>query len=762
MMMSYVGSKSSNVVPPEYFCPVVAPMHDEAWNIEWGSIRPLNDGVGTWHQVQNFRAPFRTAQQQFSFVSNDAEAHYDEDNYELHLTASAELEPGDLPSIGSKDHASGECKRCAFFSKGRCKNGKDCSHCHYPHEERKRRNRRNKKGNASQVDEDAEYEEEDANAEIVDFTETAFLCMPVSDEGSDDTLTLEPVTQEPVTQDLHHVQNCDAISSSKKVTSEESCDAPAEGFSCLLSGNEKPTEPMETNVNQKPMEVKAEDSVADTKEVGRPTSKMSGVKGKKSSKSSRAQLLAFALGAPPTMNEDDAESVDATKIESIESCIPAPKVSDDGIVDVVKIESACADLQALEAEAMRLEAEALAAETEAQRLLEESTSGTSDCISPWLACRHQRLVEKSLAEAMISDAKLDKKKTMDREAETTASSADSDGGATERDSSSADKADQTSSSSDSDVASDKDSSHGLSQELSTCRPERKQSKTKRQVPGVTTSTRAPKRSPLWPSRAPTMSPAAPSVSPSEGEPKKEKKSWSAMAHARREVASEDSEVAVMRQARGILNKLTDANFERLYTQLVECGIQSATQLEAVIMEIFEKATTQHGFLPMYVELCIRLNSHFESQPVEGADFRKLLVAACQRTFEQNIRTQPQVDANLSYEDRVEVELRFKTRMLGNLRFVGELLVRKLLAGKILLAVSEELLSVGDGASIEAAATLLTVAGHAFDRKSWVFLPRLHAMFTMMRCMSKDKAIPMRVRCILKDLIDLREAGWQKK
>lgn len=218
---------------------------------------------------------------------------------------------------------------------------------------------------------------------------------------------------------------------------------------------------------------------------------------------------------------------------------------------------------------------------------------------------------------------------------------------------------------------------------------------------------------------------------------------------------------MVRQARGILNKLTDANFERLYTQLVECGIRSATQLEAVIMEIFEKATTQHGFLPMYVELCVRLKSHFEKEPIEGADFRKLLVAACQRTFEQNIQTQPKVDTNLCYEDRYEVELKFKTRMLGNLRFVGELLVRKLLAGKILLAVSEELLSIGDGASIEAAAALLTVAGPAFDRKSWVFLPRLHAIFTMMRCISKDKAIPMRVRCILKDLIDLREAGWQK-
>jgi hypothetical protein len=43
----------------------------------------------------------------------------------------------DLPSIGSALHYSGECKRCNFFAKGRCQNGKDCSFCHFPHEVRK-------------------------------------------------------------------------------------------------------------------------------------------------------------------------------------------------------------------------------------------------------------------------------------------------------------------------------------------------------------------------------------------------------------------------------------------------------------------------------------------------------------------------------------------------------------------------------------------------------------------------------------------------
>lgn len=49
----------------------------------------------------------------------------------------AEVDMNNLPSLGSAQHASGECKRCNFFAKGRCQNGKDCSFCHLPHEKRK-------------------------------------------------------------------------------------------------------------------------------------------------------------------------------------------------------------------------------------------------------------------------------------------------------------------------------------------------------------------------------------------------------------------------------------------------------------------------------------------------------------------------------------------------------------------------------------------------------------------------------------------------
>ncbi|CAJ1396991.1 unnamed protein product [Effrenium voratum] len=53
------------------------------------------------------------------------------------VTTSAEL-GHELPSLGSAGHATGDCKRCCFYPKGRCQNGYECRFCHFDHDKRKR------------------------------------------------------------------------------------------------------------------------------------------------------------------------------------------------------------------------------------------------------------------------------------------------------------------------------------------------------------------------------------------------------------------------------------------------------------------------------------------------------------------------------------------------------------------------------------------------------------------------------------------------
>eukprot|EP00929_Paragymnodinium_shiwhaense_P021096 TRINITY_DN1384_c0_g2_i1.p1 TRINITY_DN1384_c0_g2~~TRINITY_DN1384_c0_g2_i1.p1 ORF type:complete len:440 (-),score=132.36 TRINITY_DN1384_c0_g2_i1:179-1498(-) len=42
-----------------------------------------------------------------------------------------------LVSLGAALHASGNCRPCNFFGKGRCQNGTECEFCHMPHQKRK-------------------------------------------------------------------------------------------------------------------------------------------------------------------------------------------------------------------------------------------------------------------------------------------------------------------------------------------------------------------------------------------------------------------------------------------------------------------------------------------------------------------------------------------------------------------------------------------------------------------------------------------------
>lgn len=45
--------------------------------------------------------------------------------------------PPQLPSIGSAQHETGQCKPCLFFPRGNCTNGENCNFCHFEHEARK-------------------------------------------------------------------------------------------------------------------------------------------------------------------------------------------------------------------------------------------------------------------------------------------------------------------------------------------------------------------------------------------------------------------------------------------------------------------------------------------------------------------------------------------------------------------------------------------------------------------------------------------------
>lgn len=236
-------------------------------------------------------------------------------------------------------------------------------------------------------------------------------------------------------------------------------------------------------------------------------------------------------------------------------------------------------------------------------------------------------------------------------------------------------------------------------------------------------------------------------------------SWASKQRAR--AASEDEDVKVIRAARSILNKLTIEKFDSLFQKIATCGIRTEHHIATLMHEIFEKATTQHQFIPMYAELCVRLekDSHIVSAAQEAGymhNFRRLLLNECQHAFEQLL--EPCEAANVVDEEH---QIQRKQRALGNIKLIGELVVQGMLSSDLLIECGNELLKARTTCpeALESLAALMMVVGPKFDSKDWQHHSRFEEMMTQIDELTRDKSTPPRVRFLLCDVLDVRRAGW---
>lgn len=168
------------------------------------------------------------------------------------------------------------------------------------------------------------------------------------------------------------------------------------------------------------------------------------------------------------------------------------------------------------------------------------------------------------------------------------------------------------------------------------------------------------------------------------------------------------------QVRGILNKLTPENFQKLSDELLQIELGSKVILKGVVHLIFQKALDELKYSSMYAQLCKRLSievQNFEyddkkktttDQANNNSTFMNILLSVCRDKFEtraseSNLTTQnggagsngrqqsPQIDD----EERKYIA---KQKMLGNVKFIGELFKLEILQDTILHKCIRELLS----------------------------------------------------------------------
>ena len=302
--------------------------------------------------------------------------------------------------------------------------------------------------------------------------------------------------------------------------------------------------------------------------------------------------------------------------------------------------------------------------------------------------------------------------------------------------------------------------------------------------------------PSWRSQTPAVVPLA-----------RAQNSWS-VAQAEAKTKDAEADLVVERALRGLLNKLTKESFEKLSSQLFQepCAIpllRCLRHLDMLVKLLFEKATQQHHFIPMYAELCKRCLDWLENAEVlkeEGADwateknrkdgacgfFKVVLIEHCQTSFDgfvnvdedskpeqqeekreqpdQPIEEKAKPSASLAEASAEERALRHRTKIWGNLKLVGRLIGQKIISSRIAITCMNALLSQGaQDTLIEALAIFLTEVGPVLDVEEWSCYARLSDIFSQIQVMSQKGQQPpclsSRVRFALVNLLELRAKGW---
>lgn len=202
--------------------------------------------------------------------------------------------------------------------------------------------------------------------------------------------------------------------------------------------------------------------------------------------------------------------------------------------------------------------------------------------------------------------------------------------------------------------------------------------------------------------------------------------------------------------RGILNKLSDSNFNTLANELTSVQIEKSEHLSKLTEFIFNKAIIEPKFANMYAKLSKELTGYSIEDEDKVYYFREMLIGRCQIMFNECVSMDSEEPKTISKP------LVTKETAVGCMTFIGELYLCDLLTNKIINSCFLLLLiKVGQNKShiIEGICTLMKVCGKMFTAKcpndSKVIFDKIEKLIVANTLQNKDKYALM-------DVMDLRK------
>lgn len=156
--------------------------------------------------------------------------------------------------------------------------------------------------------------------------------------------------------------------------------------------------------------------------------------------------------------------------------------------------------------------------------------------------------------------------------------------------------------------------------------------------------------------------------------------WIANKYRNQEV---DNTEKVADKVRGILNKLSDTNYEKLTDELLELVVETKDELDVFVDLVFQKATSEYNFSPLYAEMCHKLSGCYIEEKSKKIFFRELLLDKCQKYF---------MDVLKETKNKDEKNESIRNKSVGCMIFIGNLYTKDLLTDNIIYTCLNKLIT----------------------------------------------------------------------
>eukprot|EP00930_Biecheleria_cincta_P045959 TRINITY_DN31681_c0_g1_i1.p1 TRINITY_DN31681_c0_g1~~TRINITY_DN31681_c0_g1_i1.p1 ORF type:complete len:730 (-),score=151.85 TRINITY_DN31681_c0_g1_i1:746-2935(-) len=278
--------------------------------------------------------------------------------------------------------------------------------------------------------------------------------------------------------------------------------------------------------------------------------------------------------------------------------------------------------------------------------------------------------------------------------------------------------------------------------------------------------------------------------------------------------------STLTQWRSLINKFTPEKFEKLCEQLIstlpppcpEDGETAATNgtasssdngtppamndeefrknLGELLSLIFDTCSRQHQYTEMYTDLCQRILDAVAKQRPK-LDGPEQVWEKVQHIFKTNVLKTPEIPTDLPEDEYMDRKAKVKEKMVGMVKFGGDLVKRGLVPSEGVINWIHSLLSektqevyAADEEEDEATVTeteknveqrevqlellcaiLASMGKSLSDPKTWTEENRLiiEDVFEQLAQLSMDaERLSLRIRCLIRDVLDLRMAEWKEK